>query len=227
MVKETGFKIDLHVHTEYSEDSVIDPRDLARLARNKGLRGIAITDHGTMEACGQLSSLDDVLIIRGVETYTNKGHMISLFVEEPPKSNDLDEAIDQTRAQGGLTIMAHPFGFPRLGYVLGTTETDRYVPLARRFDAIEVCNSRVILPVQNDLARELAAKARRPATGGSDCHLGHELGNCYTLFEDASSEDDVYRQLKNGNTAGCGGLSSPMGHALSLLARVHKIISGQ
>lgn len=211
MVGDAGFKVDLHVHTKYSEDSLIEIKDLKKLARNKGLRGIAITDHNTMEACRQLGSRGDLLIIRGVETYTNKGHMISLFVEEPPKSSDLDEAIDQTRAQGGLTIMAHPFGFPRLGYILRTTKIDYYVPLARRFDAIEVCNSRVIFSVQNDLARELAAKSERPATGGSDCHLYQELGNCYTLFEGASSDDDLYRQLRDGKTRGCGTLSSPMG----------------
>ena len=42
-------KIDLHVHTEYS-DSKGRLEDVVRTALRKGLDGIAITDHNTCEA---------------------------------------------------------------------------------------------------------------------------------------------------------------------------------
>ena len=44
-----SFKIDLHVHTSYSPCSTLSVRTIEAVARKRGLDGIAITDHNTLE----------------------------------------------------------------------------------------------------------------------------------------------------------------------------------
>ena len=44
------FNIDLHTHTFFSGDGVSSPEENIAAAREKGLHGIAITDHNTCDA---------------------------------------------------------------------------------------------------------------------------------------------------------------------------------
>ncbi|HII83845.1 MAG TPA: PHP domain-containing protein, partial [Methanobacterium subterraneum] len=41
-------KFDLHTHTKYSSDGIIEPEKLVKTAIKRGLSGIAITDHDTL-----------------------------------------------------------------------------------------------------------------------------------------------------------------------------------
>lgn len=54
MSKPSGY--DLHTHTNFS-DGTLSPRDLIVLAKSKGLEGIAISDHDTIEGAKQASML--------------------------------------------------------------------------------------------------------------------------------------------------------------------------
>ena len=38
-------KFDLHIHSKYSYDGVLEPKRIVEIAMAKGLAGIAITDH--------------------------------------------------------------------------------------------------------------------------------------------------------------------------------------
>jgi len=40
---------DLHIHSKYSKDSINDPKWIIKIAKNKGLNGVAITDHNTIK----------------------------------------------------------------------------------------------------------------------------------------------------------------------------------
>jgi DNA polymerase III alpha subunit (gram-positive type) len=42
-------KYDLHVHTAYSPDGSLSPENVVRIAKSRGLRGIAMTDHNTIK----------------------------------------------------------------------------------------------------------------------------------------------------------------------------------
>jgi predicted metal-dependent phosphoesterase TrpH len=48
-LKNSRLKIDLHVHTCYSEDALTTPEEVVYYARKKGLDGVAITDHETLK----------------------------------------------------------------------------------------------------------------------------------------------------------------------------------
>ena len=40
---------DLHIHSKYSYDGILEPKDIVKIAIKKGLDGIAITDHNTVK----------------------------------------------------------------------------------------------------------------------------------------------------------------------------------
>ena len=42
-------KLDLHVHSQYSEDGAGSPKDIIKSLKKKGLNGVAITDHNNIE----------------------------------------------------------------------------------------------------------------------------------------------------------------------------------
>ena len=41
-------KYDLHIHSKYSSDGVLDPEKIVKIAAKRGLNGVAITDHNTI-----------------------------------------------------------------------------------------------------------------------------------------------------------------------------------
>ena len=42
-------KLDLHIHSQYSEDGLGSPKEIIKELQKKGLQGMAITDHNTIE----------------------------------------------------------------------------------------------------------------------------------------------------------------------------------
>lgn len=214
-----GDKADLHIHTKYSRDATIDVKDLPRMARAKGLRAIAITDHQTMAAFNSMPKLDDVLIIKGVEIETDAGHVLGLFISEVPGERNIEEVIDGIRSQGGISVFAHPFGFPRVRHILSDIRPREKVLVAKRFDAVEAYNSRVLLNWQNRAALHLATMCGKPVIGGSDAHTAEEVGNCYTLFDKISSEEEMYQNIRRGKTWAGGHLSPLKGHVVSCLIK--------
>lgn len=65
-------RFDLHTHSAYS-DGVLTVQQLCRLARKTGLRGIALTDHDTMEgiaAAREAAGQNGLALIPGVEIST-------------------------------------------------------------------------------------------------------------------------------------------------------------
>ena len=48
-------KLDLHLHSQYSDDGKGSPTDIIKSLKKKGLQGMAITDHNSIE--GSLNAL--------------------------------------------------------------------------------------------------------------------------------------------------------------------------
>ena len=74
--------IDLHCHTRASFDCLSKPADVVRLAAQRGLTHIAITDHdridGALEA--QAAAPDGLTVIVGEEVKTTDGDLICVFL---------------------------------------------------------------------------------------------------------------------------------------------------
>ena len=95
-------KLDLHVHSMYSDDAIGTPKEIMRSIQQKGLQGFALTDHNTIDgaikAAKELSNKEFV-VIPGVEISTKDGHLIGLNVSSPiPKGLPVDETVEKRLA---------------------------------------------------------------------------------------------------------------------------------
>ncbi|MBM3189499.1 MAG: PHP domain-containing protein, partial [Chloroflexi bacterium] len=75
-------KVDLHVHTTYSGDSLTSLTEVVRWARRRDLGAVAITDHDTIEGAVALSKSAEIPVIVGEEVCTQSGEICGLFLRE-------------------------------------------------------------------------------------------------------------------------------------------------
>ena len=178
---------ELHCHTCFSKDSLMLPGRLIRVARQRGLQRLAVTDHNALDGALRAAELDPELIVPGEEIMTTGGELLAYYVRElvPPRLSP-EKTIEILRQQGAVVSVAHPFDALRAGH-WDEEELREILPLV---DAIEVFNARVAAPAQNRRAAELAAAAAKPGLAGSDAHAYLEVGRATTLlpaFHDAAS----------------------------------------
>ena len=174
-------RIDLHVHTAYSDDAYGEPEEVLAAAVKAGLDGLAITEHGNYEKSEiflKLAPRFNLAVFVGAEVATRSGHLlvfsndISRWNRFKGDNNDAQGVIDAVNLAGGAVVAAHPY---RIGHGCGGAA--KLSGLA----AIETCNG-ANRPFENRPAMELAQKLNLPCTGGSDAHLVSEIGRCYTIF---------------------------------------------
>jgi len=182
-------KIDLHVHTHYSSDCSTTLEDVISYSRKKGLSGVAITDHDTVEGAVKLlkKEKNGLIIIPGIEVSTDQGHVLGLNVTTPiPQGFSAKETIDKIHEAGGIAIAAHPSTMFKSGIGLGR-KLGSY-----GFDAVEVINSSLFpFFLLTYLSKRSATRTGLPQTAGSDSHLPETIGLAYTIFEDPEPEASV------------------------------------
>lgn len=201
-------KIDLHVHTTYSYDALITPKDLIFYARKRGLDGVAVTDHDRIDGALKIAKETDFLIVPGIEISSLNGHIIGLNVNElVPAKLSVDETLDRIHEAGGIAVACHPitlFKESLKGHI------------SSRFDAIEVINASAF-PFNYSVRRseEIASRLGIARVAGSDAHYGPEIGYAYTLVNAESDVDEVVNAIRKG-------LCSPHGRAIPLTMRFKK-----
>ena len=204
-------KYDLHIHTNFSKCSKIKPEELLKIAKERGLNGIAVTDHNTIQggiAAANLNKNPDFEVIVGVEMKTVDGEILGLYLNEEIKSREMFEIIDEIRQQGGIAIIAHPTARFRRSLKQPCIE------LKGKIQGIETFNSRALL-LENWRAQRIASRFRFGATGGSDAHFYYEIGRGYTEFE-----GDLRHAIKTKATKVGGSiLYAPVGGLLSFFKR--------
>jgi predicted metal-dependent phosphoesterase TrpH len=184
---------DLHIHTVYSPDSLIQPKTLVdMLSAHSYIKVAAVTDHDSVRACRATVELakayPDILIIPGTEISTVNGDMLVLGTYElPPKPWTPEAVADYARSIGGVSIIAHPFR------TYGMGERARGV----KVDAIEVLNGGSSKEA-NAQAKEFAKELGLPGTAGSDAHQVSELFSVCTQIEAAMNVDSVLAAIKKG-----------------------------
>jgi predicted metal-dependent phosphoesterase TrpH len=103
---------DLHVHTTYSNDSLITPKDLVYYAKKRGLNCVAVTDHNQLEGAYKIAKETDFLIIPGMEVSSSDGHIVALnVIELIPKGLCAADTIDKIHKAGGIAVACHPYVF--------------------------------------------------------------------------------------------------------------------
>ncbi len=94
-------RLDLHLHTCYSRDSLNGPREIIAKSRKLGITP-AITDHESTAAHAVFRGMG-FDFIPGFEVKTDAGDLIGLYAGEAPKKNvRFMEAVDSIKEQGGL-----------------------------------------------------------------------------------------------------------------------------
>ena len=205
-------KIDIHIHTTMSLDSTVRVEELPFIIRQRGLDGVAITDHDRFSN----KHVEGVIIIPGIEVSTREGHLLGLgYVGDISPGLSVDETVRIIHNRGGLAILAHPYDVIRGGI--------RPAQVTERLDGIESINSKA-QPYR--LSKYLAEKASKrlgiPTFGGSDSHIPETIGDAYTLIESRSkSIDDILNALREGKVKPQGGPSGNMNQ----LRRVRVAIS--
>ena len=87
---------DLHVHSNYSKDSLITPKDLVYYAKKRGLTAVAVTDHNQIEGSWKIAKEVDFLVIPGMEVSSADGHIVALNVKELiPRGLSAGETVDR------------------------------------------------------------------------------------------------------------------------------------
>ena len=186
-----GLKIDFHVHTCYSRDSSTTLKQVVSFAKKRGLDGVAITDHNTVEGALKLKTRD-ILVVPGIEVSTLQGHLLGINVTTPvPAKLGMEETIHIIHEAGGIAVAPHPSAFYK-------SPPNRQVS---SYDAIEVMNaSSMPFSVLTYFSKRFAEGLGLPQTGGSDSHYAPEIGSAYTVVEADSGIDEIIDAVKRGAT---------------------------
>jgi predicted metal-dependent phosphoesterase TrpH len=184
---------DLHIHTIYSSDSLIQPKILVdMLLAHSFIKIAAVTDHDSVRAYkttrALASAYPDILIIPGVEISTTAGDMIILGTEElPPKPWSPQEVSDYAKSTGAISIIAHPYRIYGMGDIARTIKAN----------AIEILNGNST-PAANQQAKQMAKEEKLPGTAGSDAHQTSELFNVYNKIQADLNIDNILHAIQKG-----------------------------
>ncbi len=165
------------------------------MARRKGIDRVIVTDHNSIAGAREAHGIDPELVIVGEEIMTTKGEILAAFVKEevPPGLAPL-ETINILKEQGSFISVSHPFDELRKG---GWTEND-LLDILPLVDAIEVYNSRCMLPRFNRRAELFAQKYNIAGTVGSDAHAAFEVGRSLLLLDQFTGPDEMRKVIRRG-----------------------------
>lgn len=179
--------VELHSHTEWSKDCVVNFTALQRACERRGVERIAITDHNTADGALAMARLAPEFVIVGEEIMTTEGELLGYFLQETiPAGLTPEETIRRLREQGAVISVSHPFDRLRKG-AWQQANLERILPLV---DAIETFNARCLYKADNDQALAFAQAHNVLGTVGSDAHSRMEYGMAMLnmpAFTDATS----------------------------------------
>lgn len=211
-------KFDMHLHTDHSERcGWMSPKRLVAIAIEKGLDGVAVTDHntinGALEVCDIVRDEElGLFVIIGEEITTERGEVLAYFLDKKIDSGPFEDVLSSIKRAGGVSAIPHPFERVRKGFI-------NVEEVVGRVDAIEVLNSRCLF---NRKALDLCLDCKKPMLGGSDAHFCREVGRAWTEYP-----AEPRRCILEGRTRVGGGLSNPAYLALTKGVKVwRKVTSG-
>lgn len=215
-------RVDMHVHTHASWDSLNRPDRVLAAARERGIDRIVIADHN--EICGALEAqrLDPERVLIGEEVKTAEGvDIIGILLREHiPKGTPARETCRRIREQGGVVYVPHPFDTRRSGGGPLLEELTEWI------DVVEAHNARSWGRGVNARG-EAWARGRGFALGaGSDAHALREIGRGYVEVPDFEPERESFlAALRAGRVAGRT-LSSRLVVLSTLYAKARKGLGG-
>ncbi len=200
--------LDLHTHSEASEDSRAPVETYLKwLARKRDLLpidGIVLTEHRQWNPNVDYRHLEDqygILILRGAEVETDYGHILLYGVNDDIAGRfdftnvrlPAQEVISEVSRLGGIAVPCHP-GRP----TIGLWEHYQTKPKLEDVVAVEALNGGSRRG-ENERVQELIDQHGYHGFGGSDSHLVSLIGVCATEFdEDVRDIDHLVQALHRG-----------------------------
>jgi predicted metal-dependent phosphoesterase TrpH len=179
---------DFHIHTRFSRDSLLKEEPFVRLAIERGLTHVAVTNHNNVEGAlavrdkvAELGLTDQLTVIIGEEVSTSDGEVVGVFLERTiPRGLSANETADEIHRQGGLVSIPHPFDPFRSSHI--KEGPLRNLAEVGKIDMIEVFNSRVTFQRHNLEAAEFAARYGIPGIAASDSHSRFEIAMAFNAL---------------------------------------------
>ncbi len=200
--------LDLHVHSEASDDSRAPVeaylKILARKRDERPLDGIVLTEHRHFDPTADYRALEDrygLRILRGAEVETEYGHILVFGVNEDILARfdfsdvrlPAQDVITEVARLGGIAAPCHP-GRVNVG-LCAHYETK---PPLEGVVAVEALNGGS-KPAENERVGELMRRHGYAGFGGSDAHLVSFVGICATEFEEEiRDEEHLVAALREG-----------------------------
>ena len=178
-----GKKTAFHIHTYYSFDSVLKPKEVVDYYASAGFKIAVITDHneilGAVEASEYAAGKygPDFTVVTGEEIKTEIGDIIGFPLTEKIGSCSFYSAVCKIRRQGGLICLPHPYS----EHDLLKIHTDE---ILGHLDFVEIFNCRLLDPRLNYFAKRYAEAYNKKEIIGIDAHIKNELGNGWFSWDD-------------------------------------------
>jgi len=210
-------RVDLHVHTLYSVDSLTPLPAVVQWALRRGIEAVAITDHNTIHGALALQRFSPIPVIVGEEIRTTHGEITGLFLQECiPADLTPEQTVRRIREQNGVVYIPHPMDRVRGSAIAPAALRE----LRDEVDVVEVLNARVTFAADNRLAAAWADWFGIPHAGGSDAHHAMEIGRAWVDMPAFADRDSFMTALLQGSVGGT--ISPPFVHLSSTYARVAK-----
>lgn len=251
-------KIDLHVHSRFStrpsqwvlqklgcQECYTEPQALYRIAKERGMSQVTITDHNVIDGCLEIAHLPDTFISEEVTTYfPEDGCKVHVLVYDLTEAEHLDiqkvrESIFELAAylqeKNLVHSLAHPFWA-----VNGRLTTSHFEKLLLLFKNFELNGGRdgrlndwlkMVLSLLTPQDLEAMAEIHgitpdftRPwekrFTGGSDDHSSVNIARMFTEVEGVETLTDFFQGLAQGQGRVRGQASTPLslGHNIYSIA---------
>jgi len=122
---------DLHTHSHYS-DGQLSPKELVQLAKRKGIKNLALTDHNTVKGIDEAikeGKKIGVNIIPGIEMRTDAGEILGYFID--CKNRELLKKLKQIGTAVENRTKEWCREMRKAGYKISFSEIEKRFPQAK------------------------------------------------------------------------------------------------
>lgn len=216
-------KVDLHCHSRFSvfkyfrrantRDCYNPPEDVYRLAKERGMAYVTLTDHDSIDGAlfllNKHPDLTDFFISEEVETYFpetgQRIHIGTYNINEQQHGEiqrlrpNIRELVPYLKSQQIIFAVNHLFQNYRMKNV-----ASRYIQeMIEMFDVFEVMNG-AMASFHNKMVRQLVTTVRERGrrismVGGSDAHTLKHVAKVYTV----TKADSMQQMLENVRSGEC------------------------
>ncbi|MEJ5301154.1 MAG: glycosyltransferase [Thermodesulforhabdaceae bacterium] len=247
-------KGDLHVHSRFSTrpsqwilqkigcpESFTQPKDIYRIAKNKGMDIVTITDHNTIAGAEEIAHLPGVFVSEEITTYFPedrcKVHVLAFNISSSQHEDiqkirqNIYDLVVYLRQQKIVHVVAHP-----LFSINGRLTIEHFEKMLLLFSGFELNGSRndhqnqvlrALIPnITSKSLKRLAEKhdnipvsldfGRKWLISGSDDHSSFNIGRYWTSVPDASDVPSFLKGLLEGKALTDGTPSTPLTMAHNL-----------